>query len=105
MNTENIDVSDIAPAELLAALYNRSHPQGMGFLQAQDGDMTEDKAQKLLQDSTGQIRDHTYFDYLQGRVMKVEINGKILSPCLYDRDLGQGAAQGVVDSFRTDGGS
>lgn len=114
MSTENIDVSDIAPAELLAALYNRSHVQGMGVLQAQDGDMTVEQAEKLL---TGENVESdypniserkkgksTYFDYLYGKVMKVEINGESLNPNLYDRDLGQGAAQKVVDSFKTDGG-
>jgi len=100
MNEGEIDVSDINPAELLAGLYNRSHPQGLGFLQAKDGDMTTEQAQKELEDITGQKRNYTYFDYLHGRVMKVEINGEVLVPRLYDRDLGQGAAQAVVDSVR-----
>lgn len=97
MNEGEIDVSNINPADLLAGLYNRSRPQGMGFLQSKDGVMTPEQAQKELEDITGQQRDHTYFDYLHGRVMKVEINGKVLEPRLYDRDLGQGAAQKVVD--------
>lgn len=100
MENGNIDVSNIDQAELLAGLYNRSRPQGMGFLQAIDGDMTTEQAQKELEDITGQKRDYTYFDYLYGRVMKVEINGEVLVPRLYDRDLGQGAAQAVVDSVR-----
>ncbi len=98
MNEGEIDVSTIPPARLLAALYNRSHPQGMGFLHATPEDMTEEEAQNLLQDSTGQVREFTYFDYLNGRVMKVEINGEILNSRLYDRDIGIGAAQTVVDA-------
>lgn len=97
MEKGKIDVSEINPAELLAGLYNRSHPQGMGFLQAQDGEMTPEQASELLNDDGS-----TYFDYLQGRVMKVEINGETLESRLYDRDLGQGAAQAVVDSLSGD---
>lgn len=90
-----IDVSGIDRAVLLAALYNNSRPQGMGFLQPNClSPMTVEQAQSYL--DNGQ----RYFDYLQGRVMKVEINGKTLDPRLYDRDLGQGAAQRVVESLR-----
>lgn len=86
---DNIDVSSIDSAELLAALYNNSHGQGLGMLHFTPEEMTKEHAQTLLDD-------HTYFDYLQGRVMKVEINGKTLNPRLYDRDVGDGAAQSVV---------
>ena len=43
-----------------------------------------------------------YFDYLRGRVMKVEVGPgvKVLSAALYDRDNGHGAAATVVDSLR-----
>lgn len=105
-----IDVSDIKPAELLAALYNRSfvNPGGMGFLQDKPGDMTVVQAQEYLD---GKVEDdymgkpfesngHRYFDYLNGRVMKVEINGATLRTELYDRDMGEGAAQSVVDTVR-----
>lgn len=107
--TEEIDVSDIAPHELLAALYNRSRPQGLGHLHATPDDMTPEQAEACLKEATPkkasnvgcqQDDDSVYFDYLKGRVMKVEINGNILDPVLYDRDLGQGAAQSVVDSIR-----
>lgn len=90
-----IDVSDIDRAVLPAALYNNSRPQGMGFLQPNCmSPMTVEQAQAFLD------KGHTYFDYLQGRVMKVEINGKTLDPWEYDRYLGQGAAQRVVESLR-----
>jgi len=88
-----INVSDIAPAELLAGLYNQSHPQGMGFLQATPDDMTTAEAKAALDG-------RSYFDYWNGRVMKVEINGETLRTALYDRDNGEGAAQRVVDSIR-----
>ena len=110
MSEGEIDVSDIDPAELLAGLYNRSRPLGMGVLQAKDGDMSSEQARELLGgkvegDYMGESlhrddSEHRYFDYLHGRVMKVEINGETLRTALYDRDMGAGAAQAVVDVVR-----
>ena len=106
-----IDVSDIKPEQLLAALYNAVSPSGMGFLQAVPGDMTEEQASMLLS-GEDQETDYpvdrnrsnckpAYFDYLHGRCLKVEIDGKTLRAGLYDKDYGSGAAQRVVDSIRT----
>ena len=89
-----IDVSNIDPAALLAALYNNSMPLGMGSLDPRSAQqMTVEQAQSLL--DNGQ----DYFDYLQGRVMKVEINGSTLDPWGYDRDNGSGAAKRVVEGL------
>ena len=73
-------------AEVLARLYNASRPQGLGFLHAEDNDMTVEQARGLL--DKGQV----YFDYLKGRVMKVDLGGDELDTRLYDRDNGPGAA-------------
>ncbi|KKN19283.1 hypothetical protein LCGC14_0947120 [marine sediment metagenome] len=109
----DINVSDINPAELLAGLYNASSVQGMGILQAQEGKMTKEEAEDLLvgkkieTDYEGytfgkrEEGEPAYFDYLHGKVMKVEINGQSLRTALYDRDNGTGAAQLVVDNIRT----
>ena len=47
-----------------------------------------------------------YFDYLHGRVLKVDLSGDEFDERLYDRDCGKGAAQRAVDSIRdeTEGG-
>ncbi len=96
---ETIDVSDIARGQLLASLYNSSKPQGLGILHFTPEEMSPSEAVKLLNPDLGKP---SYFDYLQGRVMKVEINGQTLDPWGYDRDNGQGAAQSVVDRIRKD---
>lgn len=87
-----IDISGLDKAEVLAALFNASKQQGMGFLNAEGAKaMSVDDARKCIDvvtDSDGEI----YFDYLRGRVMKVELSGDELNPRLYDRDNGQGAA-------------
>lgn len=85
-----IDISELNKAEVLAALYNRARPQGMGFLHYTPEDMTPDEAQKML--DAGQ----TYFDYVQGRVMKVNLGGGSFSPSMYDRDNGVGAADSAL---------
>lgn len=87
-----IDLKGKDKAEVLAKLYNASKPLGMGFLQADGDDMTTEQARELL--DAGQ----TYFDYLKGRVMKIDLSGDELDPRLYDRDNGQGAAASALGS-------
>lgn len=83
--SEPIDISKLSKPEVLAALYNNSRVQGMGRLQAKPGIMTAHEAESLLKEGT-------YFDYLYGKVMKVDLSKDTLAPWLYDRDNGAGAA-------------
>ena len=85
-----IDLKNIDKAEVLAKLYNASHPLGLGFLHADSADMTKEEAGKLLDEG------QTYFDYLKGRVMKVDLSKDEFDPRLYDRDNGQGAAAKAI---------
>ena len=86
-----IDLTGRSKAEVLAKLYNASTPaRGLGLLQATKGDMTVAEAQALLDGG------ETYFDYLKGRVMKVDLSGDSFDPRLYDRDNGQGAAAAAL---------
>ena len=81
-------------ARVLKALYDHSHVQGSGFLQAvPDGVVTVEHCEMLL-------GSQTYFDYLHGRVLKVELSGDEFDERLYDRDCGEGAAQRAVDSIK-----
>lgn len=85
-----ISIEGIDKAELLAALYNHSRPLGMGILNYDPKDMTKEEAKEILDTS------RTDFDYLKGRVMKVNIKGDELRTDLYNRDNGQGAAEAIV---------
>jgi hypothetical protein len=82
-------------AAVLAALYNASQPLGMGLLHFTPQAMTTAEAAKVIADlgefskQNGRID----FDYLNGRVMKVDIGGDELFTGLYDRDNGPGAAE------------
>jgi hypothetical protein len=94
-----IDIKGLNKAKLLAALYNHTHPQGMGFLQYDPKDMTEAQAQNIIDELTSKGYS-LYFDYLKGRVMKVDITGTSLDERLFDRDNLPGAANAVVQRLR-----
>lgn len=84
-----IDISNYDRADVLRVLYNNAKVQGMGFLQYEPGDMTYAEAVQYL-------AARKYFDYLSGRVMKVDLSSDELDPQLYDRDNGDGAAQSAI---------
>lgn len=89
-----VDIKGLNKAEVLAALYNNSKPLGLGFLHFDPMDMTVAEAEEILNQTT-------YFDYLKGRVMKVDLSSDdSFGEWLYDRDNGKGAAQRVIDSLR-----
>jgi len=80
-----IDISKMNKAEILSKLYNSSKPMGLGFLHFTPEDMTKEEAENLLKETQ-------WFDYLKGRVMKIDLNGDDLRVDGYDRDNGEGAA-------------
>lgn len=88
-----ISIKGLNKAEVLKALYDHSHIQGYGFLQAvPDGVVTVEHCEELLERTT-------YFDYLYGRVLKVNLSGDEFDESLYDRDCGSGAAARAVRSI------
>ncbi len=89
-----IDIKGLDKAKVLKALYDGSHIQGMGFLQAvPEGTVTVQRCRELLKRST-------YFDYLYGRVLKVDLSKDEFDERLYDRDNGTGAAARAVASLK-----
>lgn len=89
-----LDISGKSKAKVLAALYNNSRPLGMGFFHYNPADMTEEEAEIELEESSDK-----YFDYLHGRVMKVDLRGNSFDPRLYDRDNGAGAAAKAIEGI------
>jgi hypothetical protein len=99
--TTGIDISGLDKAELLAALYNRAAPQGLGFLHYNPEPMTAEQAQQEIDRREGAWKFD--FDYLNGRSMKVDITGDTIcdnDARLFDRDNGTGACEGAVRSVR-----
>lgn len=92
--SERIDISKLDKAEVLEALYNNSRQQGMGFMHARGREpMTKQQAAEELNATTS-------FDYLHGRVMKVNLGGDSFHPAAYDRDNGAGAAERAISHLR-----
>lgn len=65
-----INIAGKSKAKVLQVLFNASKQQGMGFMHA-DGasQMTEEQAQEIT--NSGRLN----YDYLKGRIMKVDISG------------------------------
>lgn len=82
-----IDISKMDKAKVLKALYAAARPQGMGFLHYTPGPMRDEAADAMIASK------HLYFDYVDGRVMKVDLASDTLDPRLFDRDNGDGAAE------------
>ena len=95
----DIDITGLSKAAVLAALYNASKTQGLGFLQYTPEPMTEAQAAKWIE------KWGLSADYLNGRVMKVELCGNTFSPWLYDRDNGRGAAAAALAPLRAGTGA
>ena len=89
-----INIKGFDKAELLCALFNNSKVQGLGFLQSIDRDLTIKDAKKII------FTQGLYFDYLHGKVMKVNLSGDTLDERLYDRDNGDGTAFKAISELR-----
>ena len=90
-----ISLEGLSKSEVLAALFNRSKPQGLGFLNYDSTPMTDEQASERFGDC------EEYFDYLDGRVMKVDLAGDELGTSGYNRDNGEGAAEAVINGLRS----
>ena len=89
----SISLEGLDKAAVLAALYNGAKPQGLGFLQYDPSPMRTEDAKALFAQGTR-------FDYVQGRVLKVDLGKNTLDPRSYDHDNGSGAAEAAVNAVR-----
>ena len=84
-----IDISKKDKAAVFKALYDYAKPKGMGMFMYKPGDISIDVAREIVAETLN-------FDYVQGRVMKVDISGDSFDSYLYDRDNGEGRAQEAI---------
>lgn len=93
MNPYEIDISNLDPAEMVAALYNATS----GVFGPPEPPMTKEEAQAEIDALTkGEQGRRLYFDYLHGRSMKIHFGRAILDTRLFDRDNGKGAAAAAL---------
>jgi hypothetical protein len=93
-----VNIKGLDKAELLQALHARSKALGMGALHDR-GNLTVDQCREIINHRTDE-EIGLYFDYLNGRVLKVDLEGDELDTRLYDRDVGEGAGEQVVNNLR-----
>ena len=91
-----VNIKGLDKSEVLLALWMRSKMQGISFL-GYGGELTLDEAKEIV--SGGNLD----FDYLNGKIMKVDISGDEFDERLYDRDNGDGAAQRAINTLREKG--
>lgn len=90
-----MNIEGLNKAEVLQALYNASKQQGMGFLDvAGHSPMTIETANQIINSG------RTFFDYLNGRVMKISLEKDEVSTWGYDRDNGEGSAERAIAHLR-----
>lgn len=109
-----VNISGLDKAEVLLALYNASHAQGMSFLQKPDAPVTinecraavyggnDESVKAQLAGSNVTVIGHEplYFDYWRGHVLKVNLSGDEFDPRLFDRDNYEGAAEAAIAKLR-----
>lgn len=96
MNIKNLD-----PARVLRALYNHARPFNTSAHWHIPGDMPVEQARTLLNSSppSGGV---VYFDYLHGRLLKVDLpvntrfSGSLIDLRLYNHHYGEGAGERVI---------
>jgi hypothetical protein len=76
-----INIKNMDKVEILRRLYNVASPQGMGYLQFTPENITTEEASTIF--NSNKSKD---FDYIKGRVMKIDLSGDVLDTRLYDRD-------------------
>jgi hypothetical protein len=99
-----VNIAGLDKAEVLAALHAATHAQGMGLLHDK-GPLSVDECRGIIaavgaEDAETARIGRLYFDYLRGRVMKVDISGDEFDPRLFDRDNYNGAAHDAIQRLR-----
>jgi hypothetical protein len=92
-----ISIEGLNKAAVFAALYNGARPQGLGFIHYDPAPMTAEEAEKEFGNCDG------YYDYVHGRVMKVDLSKNTFDPWLYDRDNGKGSAEQIINALKQNG--
>lgn len=92
-----MNIEGLNKAEVLAVLYNRSKPAGMGFMHYNPEPMTTEQAQEILDSGA------TSFDYLSGRVMKINLSGDEVDTWGFNRDNGEDAAENAIAELTSTG--
>lgn len=99
--SDEIDITGIDRAELIAELYNNTQPLGLGILQDIKEGLTAERVRAVI---TSGLDEDLYLDYVAGRPIKVILrDNSLLHARLYDRDApgGEGTCARIVAALRS----
>lgn len=88
-----VDISNKPKDEVLLNLYNNAHSRGLGFSNYDPRPMNKKEAQDLL-------KRFTYFGYLPGRSLQIDLTYDIIDTSAYNKNNGAGAAEKAISLCR-----
>lgn len=93
LGKHKVSISGLDKADVMRSLFNNSHPQGMGIFNPLSlNDMSIERARELIATTLK-------FDYVDGRVLKVDISNNELDTRLYDKNNGENAGLKAIQSL------
>jgi len=89
-----MNISHLPKPKVLAALFNAAKPLGLGIIHyKKEHVMGEEEASEMLESQA-------YFDYVEGRLMKVNLSVDELDTSNYNRDNGANSAEDAINSIK-----
>jgi hypothetical protein len=84
-----VNIKGLDKAKVLVALYSAARKSKKGFALLHAPPISEAEARHVL-------KTETYFQYIHGRAMKVDLSSDLLDTRLYNRDNGHEAAENAI---------
>ncbi len=95
--TDKVSIAGLNKADVLAALYNAAETHRLD-LEFDQTPMTRTEAQGMLDCK------QVYFNYFNGRMLKLDLSGSEIDPLGYDRNNGSGKVAEVIKRLRENQG-
>lgn len=97
-----VNIKGLDKAQVLLVLWNNSRMQGRSS-SGYKGELTLRRAKELIEQHrhTGMKgEERIYFNYLNGKVIKIDLAPDVIDTRLYDRDNGEGAGENAIEKLR-----
>lgn len=97
-----VDIKGLDKAAVLVVLWYNARMQGKSS-SGYKGELTLRRAKELIEQHchTGMKGEEIiYFNYLNGKVIKIDLAPDVIDTCLYDRDNGADAGENAIEKLR-----
>lgn len=97
-----VDIKGLDKAAVLVVLWYNSRMQGKSS-SGYKGELTLRRAKELIEQHRHTYlkgEERIYFNYLNGKVIKIDLAPDVIDTCLYDRDNGEGAGENAIEKLR-----